>query len=351
MKKDVYKFKTLAVYGERVLLYKKGKIYIANTTKMYKADFVLRIPYSFRKRLFVKFRLMERLMRLEPRLAIPINSNEFILSCGGNIYRIDVDKKELHFEFKLRATMNNPLMFAKKSNGNILFGDYFSNNKHEEVSIYERFNGDWKKVYTFAAGLVYHIHGIVIDEKKIFILTGDSDSESGIWYTNDNFKNVEKIVGGSQKYRTCVAFPYDGGLIYATDTPLEQNFLYFLKKTNNIFECKKIGELPGPCIYGTRINDNFYFATSVEPDARLKSSRYRFTYKLGPGVKDRYTHIYCYNSKNELSEVCNFKKDCFPMLLFQFGNCMFPNVELNDKLWFCPVSVKKYDGKTIILND
>jgi hypothetical protein len=265
----------------------------------------------------------------------------------GKIYCVDIQNKKLVEEMQLRPRMNNPLMFAKKGNGNILFGEYFSNNDHEKVCIYEREKSNWNKVYAFPAGTIYHVHGVVVDENRIYILTGDEDKESAIWYTQDNFEHVEMLVGGSQKFRACVAYPFQDGLIYATDTPLEQNYLYALYKENNQWKHKVICEMPGPCIYGTARRDGYYFATSVEPDSTLSDMRYRFSYKLGKGVKDRYSHIIRYSVDGRIDDVAKLKKDIWPMLLFQFGNCLFPDAGVVEKVLVCPVSVKKYDGKTL----
>lgn len=341
------RYKMLAVHNGRALLYSKGKLYTKNIRKGTKEEYLLDLPMSAKRKTVVRFRPLERLLRMEPRLAVALEDGNYILSCSGKIYHVDFQKGELTEELRLRQRMNNPLMFAKKENGDILFGEYFSNNAHEEVCVFERVYGAWKKVYSFPAGLIYHIHGIVVDRDRVFILTGDEDKESAIWYTQDDFNHVEMLVGGSQKFRACVAYPYQSGLIYATDTPLEQNYLYRLRQENGKWVNEILAEMPGPCIYGTARADGFYFATSVEPDATLSDMRYRFSYKLGKGVKDRYTHIIRFAQDGKITESAKFKKDLWPMLLFQFGNCLFPDAEMDEELIVCPQSVNRFDGKTV----
>lgn len=347
MVKVISKYKMLAMHDGRALLYHKGKLYSQDLHNENEVEYLLDLPISKKRKAMISFRLIERLLRMEPRLAVAIDRDNFLMSCAGKIFRVDIKKKELTEELQLRSRMNNPLMFAKKENGNVLFGEYFSNNDYEEVCVFERESGFWKKVYSFPAGSIYHIHGITVDRNKIYILTGDKDKESAIWYTQDDFEHVEMIVGGSQKFRACVAYPYQDGLLYATDTPLEQNYLYTLTRKKGKWIHEVFGQMPGPCIYGTARQDGFYFATSVEPDASLSDMRYRFSYKLGKGVKDRYTHIIRCTRDGEIMEIAKFKKDLWPMLLFQFGNCLFPNVELDDELFICPQSVKRYDGRTV----
>lgn len=341
------KYKMLAMHDGKALLYHKGKLFTQDIRNKAKVQYLLNLPFSVKKRVMVRFRPIERLFRMEPRLATAIDQNNFLLSCAGKIYRVDIQKKELTEELQLRPGMNNPLMFARKENGNILFGEYFSNNDYEEVCVLERDSGNWKKVFSFPPGSIYHIHRIVVDKNRTFILTGDEDRESAIWYTQDNFKHVDMLVGGSQKYRACVAYPYRGGLIYATDTPLEQNYLFFLQQKSGAWVNEVLYKMPGPCIYGTVRQDGFYFSTSVEPDASLSDMRYRFSYQLGKGIMDRYTHIIRCTREGEITEIAKLKKDLWPMVLFQFGNCLFPDVELDGELLICPQALKRYDGKTL----
>lgn len=346
VQKIISDYRVMAINDEIGLLYHKGCLYRQDFSNDSNPVFLCDLPLQGIKKCLVKLRITERMLRIEPRVAIALGEQEFLLSCAGKIFRINLSDGRLVEEFKLREGMNNPLSFTKLGDGSILFGEYFSNNRHESVRIVQRRGQDWSCVYTFPPNTVYHIHGIVADNDRVYVLTGDSDSESAIWYTGNHFKTLEKIVGGKQEYRACVAFPYKEGLVYATDTPLESNYLYYLHNTCGVWETKILYEMPGPCIYGTCRKNAYYFATSVEPDARLEDTlRYNFTYKLGKGVKDRYSHIIRLEKDGEISEVCKFRKDVWPMLLMQFGNCLFPDTD-NEEVLVAPMSVKKYDGKT-----
>lgn len=332
------------------LIYKKGRIFYRQTNSQNQYC-VCKMPISKKKYIFSHFRLLERLFRISPRCAISLGNGEFLLSCSGAIFCVNVIFRTIRLEMKLRPGMNNPLSFTRLDNGSIVFGEYFSNNEHEPVAIFERKNGYWKKVFEFPDNTVYHIHGIVPNGNEVYILTGDKDIESGIWRTDNEFKTITKLVGGAQKYRSCVAFPYRNGLIYATDTPLEQNHLFFLHPgENGIWEEQSLYEMPGPCIYGVQRQGKYYFSTSVEPDALYEDTfRYKITYQLGKGVLDRFSHIVCCSDDGKIEEVLRLKKDCWPMLLFQFGNCLFAEGTKNQELVINPISLKKYDGKSIIL--
>lgn len=350
----VSKRKLLALGKNSSLFYRKGKLYIGDAEGQEQVLFG-KIPLGGLRGLLVRSRLAERLLRLEPRVACALPDCNYLLSCGGVIYRVELSSKTLQKELQLRAGMNNPLSFTRyhagKPDEQVLFGEYFSNNRKEPVCIYRRREGSWSKAYSFPAGEVYHIHGIVADDEnnRVYILTGDQDSESAIWCTTDDFRTVEPLVRGSQQYRSCVAFPADKGLLYATDTPREENRLYHLFQEAGQWKTVPLCTIPGPCIYGTQRKDGWCFATSVEGDDTLSPLRYRFSRKLGAGVQDRYSHlIFCDRSWN-VCELAAFKKDVLPMLLFQFGNCTFPDAPMDALLLCTPMSVKKYDGKTIAL--
>lgn len=351
----VLNYKTIAVDSTDYLLYKNGNLYFSkdhgNTI-----DFIAPIPMVRKKSALSKIRLSTRLFRLEPRATCCLGAGEFLISYSGKVYRVDVNKKTVNEELSFRQRMNNPLSFTRVTNlhgffDGIYFGEYFSNNYREAVCIYSRTDLGWNKVYEFPPKTIYHIHGIVPDYDRgcLYILTGDADNESAIWEARDDFSSVKPLLFGSQQYRACVAFPYDNGLIYATDTSRQQNYLYYAKEKNGRWENQIITKMPGPCIYGTKINGDFYFATSVEPDDTLSPTRFRYTYKLGKGVNDRFTHIMKFYSGGKTLEIFKAKKDILPMMLFQFGNCLFPDMKYNDELIFCPISVKDYDGKTLIL--
>ena len=88
----------------------------------------------------------------------------------------------------------------------------------------------------------------------------------------------------------------------------------------------------------------------MEADDTLSSWRYRFSRKPGAGVKDRYSHVIAVDQNDgTVNEIASFKKDALPMLLFQFGNCLFPDAGTNEPVICSPISVKKYDGKTVII--
>ena len=292
-------------------------------------------------------------MRLGPRCAISVDEDHILISFNGVILNYCISKNSYLIEHRFDRGMKNPLSFCKYTNkaGNkeILYGEYIWNVDKGPVAIYKRYLDEWEKVFEFEYGTITHIHNIIFDEyrEQFIILTGDEDKESGIWIADLDFKSVKPLLIGSQKYRACIAFPMQDCILYATDTPKETNHLYRVSSLEkDAPEVETICELPGPCIYGTKNNGAYYLSTTVEPDSTLPTWKYRTTHKLGKGVKDYHSYLFEIDQNGNVSEIASFKKDCWPIWLFQFGNLLFPYNETR-KLYVTTQSVKPKSGITL----
>ena len=299
------------------------------------------------------FSLIERLVRSEPRCAAKINEASFIISYNGYVLNYCIITNTIVVEHQYGKGMKNPLSFLVVENdggedNTIFYGEYIWNGSKGPVAIYKRNQDSWNKVYEFPSNTIQHIHSIVKDSYRncFLILTGDKDEESGIWIADFGFKRVEPLLIGKQIYRACVAFPVRDGIVYATDTPLEDNYIYHVVIEDMAVKKVEVEYLlNGPCIYGTSVGGSFYFSSSVEPDSSLPTSIYRMTYKLGEGVKSRFSHVVKRNENGEYSEVLKTKKDILPIWLFQFGNVLFPYNE-TDRVVVVMQSTVDGHGKT-----
>lgn len=347
--------KLLACSHNFKLFYKKGVVYYQKhgEDSCHKLDSIL----TGKKYYFSKIRLLERVFRLEPRCAVAIADGEFLVSCKGGVYFVSIESKTIRLEHQYRPGMNNALNFCVLKNLQgfkdcVLYGEYFGNAAKEAVNIYARYSAEkWEKVFSFSKGKITHIHNIVAHSARgsIIVLTGDKDSESGIYELGGSFEKPDIWACGEQKHRACVAFPYKKGLLYATDTPLENNHIYYLEKNGDApMVHKKIYAISGPCIYGIEYLGDYFFATSVEPDPRVNKWRYMFTRKLGQGVHDRKSHIYVCRQNESCEEIFSASKDMLPMLLFQFGNFQFPT-GMTKRLYVTGQSISKMDGKTMVI--
>ena len=340
----------LYVSDNSLLYYRFGKLYYESGGCVISCV----LQKSSLKRCVSRIRLIERLLRLSPRTSIKLDDNHFLISYNGNVYNWDVVQNNLQIEHAFRSEMNNPLSFTRIKGvagfeDCIAYGEYFVNPTRKPVNVWLRnVSGEWKSVYQFNGNII-HVHGIVSDINNgcVYILTGDFGEEAAIWIAKDNFKIIVPLCKGEQKYRGCVGFPTNQGLLYATDAPNEPNALYLL---NHGGEVNKVMDMPGPSIYGMENNGVYYFATSVEPDSSLPTWKYFLSRKHGLGIKDNYTHVIAGNFEKGFREIAKYEKDFWPLTLFQFANVLFPESALKDTICLMPVSVKRYDNIPIVMS-
>ncbi len=340
--------------GEERLFFRRGAIFRSEDGK--RPELLCRLPGSTVLRFAAKWRPLERLLRREPRFAIRAGDHAYLISWSGGLYRLDVRAKSLRLIQAYRDGMNNPLSIASITSvegfqDGFLFGDYWGNLQMEETGVYSCDGTKAQKAYAFPAGKIRHVHGLCpdADNARVLICTGDSDAESGIWEARDGFRDVHPLLVGKQQYRTCAVYPVKDGILYATDTPLCDNYIYYYNETTK--ELTALYALNGPCIFSRRITCEdgrvqYLFATSVEPDSSRSGLRYLLSYRLGKGVHSRHATVVCGSPEDGFREIVRRKKDYWPMVPFQFGNFRLPETEVGT---ICVVgqSVSKLDGKTL----
>lgn len=351
-----YNEKLLLIRKHRALAYRQGRLFIKNMNSGVVDPISISAQLTGHK-VLSRIRLVERLLRLEPRFAVSCGDDFALLSWAGSLYLVDFVGRNAKRIYQYRSGMHNPLMIARISNihgfkDGYIFGDYWSNQNGEEASIYRTDTVICDKVFSFPKQSVLHIHGCVPDpiRNRVLILTGDSDNQTAIWAATDDFRVMTPILKGCQQYRACAAYPDKDGFIYATDTPLVKNGIYYYSESTQVLQ--KLYDMPGPCIYSTAFRNKkgatqYVFATSVEPDSSLPWWRYWTTGRLGCGVKENKVHLLIGNCETGFSSVCSFPKDVWPMALFQFGNLQFPDQDMYGGLFINAIAIKKYDGKTM----
>ncbi len=294
-------------------------------------------------------RKLTRLLRLGVRNAEALDEKHVIFYLGVRLYELNIENGALTSGWQCVDGVRPLLMTTVKNiNGfddGIYFGGYLVNMEKKPVDIYHRTGVDqWEVVYTFPTGAINHVHCVVPDPYRhcLWVFTGDFDESAAIWKVTDNFRKVERVVCNDQKYRGCVAYALPEGLLYATDAPFADNFIYLMDLET--FETKPLFPLHGSCIYGCQWKDNYVFSSTVEGDGRNTSIiEFLFGRKRGAGIKDDFVHMYKGNLSDGFQEIYKEKKDSLPFL-FQFGVFKFPYGKNNtDTLYFQPVATRKND--------
>lgn len=346
--------KPLCFINNDLLVYKEGKFSLFN---IHKKSIITSSIINIKKYNYIgKSRLLTRLLRLEPRFALMIDSESFLYPLKGYLYSANIVTREIIQVHKFRVGMSAPLQMMKieKLEGfedQFIYGDYFRNKEKQEVSIYSSNDGinDWYKKYTFKSGEINHIHAIIPDQlsKKVWILTGDFGDSAGIWFTTDDFKTVKKLFSGEQDFRSCVAYPNEEGLLYLTDTPVKDNSIFLIKDDEII----KLKDLSGSVIYGTEYHNSYLFSTVVEGKSSENDGLLSlFSTKRGIGIKTSHCDLILGNLKEGFIKIATAKKDMFPFGLMQFGTFQFPyGINNSNHIVVYATALKKIDGKTIIL--
>jgi len=324
-----------------------------------KVEVIFSIPVSWITSLLMCSRLLTRIFRLGVYRAA-LHGHVYVVCIGKKLYSYDKITKKLDVELVFEKG-HGPLSFChvrglKGFEGTLYFGEYFSDDKLDRIRILKRLpNGGWKVVYTFQEGRINHIHSLVPDAANncIWILTGDFGSAAAIYRANDDFQNVELIIQGEQIYRACIAFPFEGGLIYATDSQFEMNTIRRLFKGPSGWVTEQLHEVNGPVVYGYELKDYYVFSTVVEP-GEAKSTFFMtiLDREKGPGIVHNQVEIVALNKKTKkLTQVISDEKDPWPARLCQFGSVMFAEYSANsNQIYAYFTATKHYENQSILID-
>jgi len=329
----------------KFVYYRKGKIYVYNNDKVERNISVIT---CWKEKILGKFKLAYRFLRLGIRTSIALNDEIVIISIGNYLYEVNLYSEMMSTGYKLDEHVR-PLFFSEIKGiegfeDGIYFGSYVGDLAKIPMHIYKReAENKWTVVYTFPDNAIDHVHNIIPDPYRqcLWIMTGDFGEAAALWKAEYGFSKVERALSGNQKYRGCVGFALPEGLLYATDTPLDDNYIQLLRQDNTI---EKILPIDGSCIYGCQWGKDFVFESTVEPNGIYKNQiDFLLKWKKGPGIKNNYTHLYVGNPADGFKVVYKLRKDWLPFC-FKFAAFLFPAGEnKTDTLYLQPIATDKHD--------
>jgi hypothetical protein len=307
--------------GLRVLAWSADVLYASRGYKLLRAQIqnpsnelvwqpIATFRPSWPRRLSAKHRLTTRLFRDGfHALAIP-PSGGFVGAVAGAIVTLHPNENEFRITHRItRGT--RPLHVTAIPDGRVYWGEYFDNADRNEVYIYASTDGGktWNIAYTFPKGAIRHIHNIVHDPwaECLWILTGDYGNECRILRASYDLTQVETVLQGNQQARTVALIPTQKALYFASDTPLETNYIYRLDRHGTL---SQLASISTSSIYGCRVQGRIFFSTMVEPS------------EANP---DQHVRIYESDKiAREWQPLLAWKKDRWPIGLFQYGNAFLP---------------------------
>lgn len=341
--------KVLIACDAGLICYRAGMLYVYSvpSEKLIKK---IPLPTPVLKRFFCRFRIAERLMHMEAKWAVALDNNSLLVQYLGGILCVELDTGKCLWENL--SVRGRPLMACRVHRNEgfsdiVCVGDYGDNDGRDPVKVFGRStdSSEWKVLYTFPDKAVRHIHGIFgsLENNEVFILTGDEDSESGIWKTRDFFKTVEPVVVGKQQYRACrmICGNESGLYYYLTDAPSEKNGIFKIENEKVSF----LHSISGTCIYGANAPFGGVFSTTVEPDAHPKNKIDRWlTNRPGAGVVSRDCDVFVLYSDGSAEKIASYTHDGLPLRLFQYGTVVFTDY-CDGSIFYSPQNVKKFDNR------
>src|SRR5258708_5451295 len=281
-----------------------------------------------------RYRLSFRLVRDGFHALAFLPAGNMVAAVPGAIATLPTGESEFHISHRLeRGT--RPLHITGTPDGTVFWGEYFDNPQRDEVYIYASLDQGlrWQVAHVFEKGSVRHIHNILYDrwEDCLWIFTGDYGAECRILRVSLDFKTLDEVAGGSQQARAVAAVVSEDGLYFASDTPLEQNCVYYLSRRGRIL---RLGSLPSSSIYACKNRSGMFFSTMVEP-SHVNPSRSVGLFGSGDGA--------------EWESLANWQKDRWSMKFFQYGNAFLPDGgNTTDLLAVSTIAVEGADLQTLI---
>lgn len=256
-----------------------------------------------------------------------------VMACN-NIIIVVVNRKiqffmsnKLKYEIDI-ARGNRPLRQGIEClDEKLFYGDYWVNPNRVPSHLYSVDLSNYKKEVFISFENIQHIHFVQKDlllSHSLLIGTGDKDSECGLYHLDIRTKNLTTIAEGSQKVRAVSILQHNEYLIWGSDAPDEDNYIYHLNRYTN--DMKQLHKIEGPAYYST-INANGYMfiATTVEYRDRHQAVIYRS----------------CDNGLN-WSEYKRFKKDFWSTIYFGYGVVEFiQGQEYHEKLFYNAIGLNE----------
>jgi hypothetical protein len=313
--------KVAAFPGMRALLWDGDLLFASRGYKIFKARLCSLVrpaewePMGYCKpswwrNLSSTFRVSSRLFRDGFHALAVLSSGHVVGAIPGAIVTLSPGDREFRLTHKVQRG-TRPLHIAVTPDHQIFWGEYFDNPRRDEVRIYVStdYGDHWDVAYTFARGAIRHVHNIVYDrwEGCLWVLTGDDREECRILNASYDFRHIEVMLSGSQQTRAAALIPTRNGVYFSSDTPAEQNYIYCLERHGRL---SRLAPLNSSSIYGCRVRDHIFFSTMVEP-TDINFERNVCLYGNLDGVNFR--------------RLLEWKKDRWPMRLFQYGNAFLPD--------------------------
>jgi hypothetical protein len=279
--------------------------------------------------------LLSRLLRLDVFRMVQTSKGTLFATSAQGIMRCTSGSRRFSVAFRdyLGA---RPLALCVDGDDRVYFGEYFNNPDRREVQVYmSEDDGDtWSACYTFPPRSIRHVHGLVYDASRraIWVLTGDYGNEAQIGLATPGFTDYRVVAQGSQQTRALAGVPTETGLVYATDTPLEQNHVYALDADSGAI--RSVAQVQQSVFFMTRGCSGLWLSTVVEPSAVLPTQA---------------VHVWYSPEGEQWTELFSAQRDRWSLRYFQYPAVFFAQAPRECPYVFLSIrGARGFDGDCLI---
>ena len=320
-----------------LVLSRLNKVFIVSDLERPSLAAIAQIPWRPTQRL-AHVRLVDRVAKHSILQVHRTEHGRFLISNGSSWWCCATRGAQVLPVSRFSPTRPMNRGICESPSGCTYIADYTANHARLErvrihrTSDFVAFETAWE----FAPGQIRHVHALIRDpedDRRIWVLTGDRDSESRILYTDDEFRSVQCFLNAGQTSRATDLLVRDGTVYWGMDSPSVPAHLMAARKERPQ-EARTLCELPGPAYYmGANEAGGAYLGTTVEP---------------GFASKDRCAHLFGMRPDGVWEEVLKRRADIFP----QHGILYFPRGTLPDSfVVFSQRGLVPDEGSMVIARD
>ena len=251
-----------------------GSFVVRHSFPFNQPESLVHLPVNWRRSLGRSSNLAQRLLRLDLYRMVRTPAGTFIAATAEGVVRLSEGENHspgVFNEFQGRR----PISLTVDAQGRVYFGEYFSNKERTAVKIFmsEDDGRSWSECYQFADGSIRHVHGLVYDPwlDKIWTMTGDYGDEAILGLASPGFSEFEIVLQGNQQTRICDAICRPDAVYFCTDTPLEQNYAYQLKRGSK--SPARLSKIQNSVLFMGQACGGMFASTIVEPSETNTSNK------------------------------------------------------------------------------
>jgi hypothetical protein len=286
--------------------------------------------------LLSRIRVVSRLLRIHRINVLRISKAKLLIIYMNDVFVYELPTQALTKVHRFPLTHYVHTQSISVHEGRIVIGEYGNIGRSKSVGALISLDSGatWNYKSLFEQGHVKNILAIRFDvhDQHYWVFAGDSDSESGIYRFDQEFK-LQEAVGTGLAFRAISSFHLADKVVWLTNNPFGASTVQLYDRTSGAISTGM--SLPGPVWYSAQHGADIYCCTAAEDVVGAAGD-----------------HIYLLHSCDYLhwKVLLQFKKDRMNKRLFLYGLGTFAQtVEDNSMVYINLDAVEGYDGCVVEL--